>query len=315
MALLPDEPNPVGLINISPWWCLLHYLVSAGTILMVEISMRAEHNPQQADGLLKDAKKVIRWLRAMAKDNIAAERSWALLTKLLIVSAPKIGGDTSDISRDLDDVGSVGASSRNANMPYDLPPHGNLPAAAHAPVGLHTNVDHMADVQGLFRGFLEDPFPFGNIPIHTPFDDVLDIGSGQLSSSFHVGSGSSSLTFGASDSAYGDRQNVVFSGLAPGQQPISSPEACSSNGTGRMEERLQKRLSLEVSHISSVPLPSQLPQWTDSSEFGMNMRSGTRTYKTSDERGWADYEAVEANARSRILQAGPDSTRKHAMDD
>jgi hypothetical protein len=308
MALLPDEPNPVGLINISPWWCLLHYLVSAGTILMVEISMRAEHNPQQADGLLKDAKKVIRWLRAMAKDSIAAERSWALLTKLLIVSAPKIGGDTSDIPRDLDDVGSVGTNSRNANMPYNLPPHSNLPTASHAPAGLHTNVDHMADVQGLFREFLEDPFPFGNIPIHTPFDDVLDMGSGQPL-------GSSSLTFGAPNSAYGDRQNAVFSGLAPGQQPISSPETCNSNGTGRIEERLQKRLSLEVSHVSNMPLPPQLPQWTDSSEFGINMRSGTRTYRTSAERGWADYEAVEASARSRVIHAGPDPTRKHAMDD
>lgn len=63
--------------------------------------MRAEHNPQQAKGLLSDAKKIVRWLRAISKDNISAERSWAFLAKLLIVAAPKIGGDTLEVEKDL----------------------------------------------------------------------------------------------------------------------------------------------------------------------------------------------------------------------
>ena len=63
-ALLPDEPGPIGLISRSPWWCLLHYMVSSATVFIAEISMRAEHNLRQADGLLKESKKVVSWLRA-----------------------------------------------------------------------------------------------------------------------------------------------------------------------------------------------------------------------------------------------------------
>ncbi|KAI5852550.1 fungal-specific transcription factor domain-containing protein [Morchella snyderi] len=185
VALLPDEPNPVGLISSSPWWCLLHYLVSAGTILMVEMAMRAEHNPQQADGLLKDAKKVLRWLRAMAEDSLAAERSWKVLTKLLVISASKIGGDVSDVATDFpenrDVPGGIKAGNINntnsgngGNSSSDYPQQQNQPLESHngnqaGEARPGANTEEFTD---LFRGILSEPFPFSNIPIHTHYDDA-----------------------------------------------------------------------------------------------------------------------------------------------
>ena len=76
-------------------------MVSAGAILAVEISMRAEHAPRQADGLLRDAKKIVCWLRVLSRDNLTAERCWVVLSKLLIVSSSRIGGDTWDLEQAL----------------------------------------------------------------------------------------------------------------------------------------------------------------------------------------------------------------------
>ncbi|RPB09768.1 hypothetical protein P167DRAFT_538282 [Morchella conica CCBAS932] len=186
VALLPDEPNPVGLISSSPWWCLLHYLVSAGTILMVEMAMRAEHNPQQADSLLKDSKKILRWLRAMAEDSLGAERSWKVLTKLLVISASKIGGDVSDVPTDFPENRDVPGGIKAGNINNNTNSGGNSSSdysqsqQQNQPLGTHngnqteetrpgTNAEEFTD---LFRGILGEPFPFSNIPIHTHFDDV-----------------------------------------------------------------------------------------------------------------------------------------------
>ncbi|RPB05487.1 hypothetical protein L873DRAFT_1825208 [Choiromyces venosus 120613-1] len=193
IALLPDEPNPIGLISTSPWWCLLHYLVSAGTVLMVEIAMRAEHNPQQADGLLKDSKKVVSWLRAMGKDNLGAERSWTVLSKLLIVAAPKIGGDTSDVRRDFPPSkrrNKDGKTYSRANDKVSESPRGT--GGGREGEGDHGHHHHqeqshnnmggqmednqeqpLEDFPDIFRGLLTDPFPFAGIPIPANFDNPI----------------------------------------------------------------------------------------------------------------------------------------------
>lgn len=175
VALLPDEPNPVGLISISPWWCLLHHLVTAGVILMVEISMRAEHNPQQAEGLLNDSKKVVRWLASMANDSLAAERSWAVLMKLLIISAPKIGRNTADVERDINTEALASSTLRH--------PHHEMPNMPEEMVHLGPSPPNMQqqqqqqqsgmwadpDTSFLFRNLISNSFSF----THTRFDDAM----------------------------------------------------------------------------------------------------------------------------------------------
>ncbi|KAF8424335.1 fungal-specific transcription factor domain-containing protein [Tirmania nivea] len=90
VKLLPQVPNSVGLYQVSPWWSLFHYLVSAGSVIIVEIAMRAEHNPRQAGALLKDAKKLIYWLKVMGKENAAARRAHGVLSRLLSTAAPRL---------------------------------------------------------------------------------------------------------------------------------------------------------------------------------------------------------------------------------
>jgi hypothetical protein len=277
---------------------------------MVEISMRAEHIPQQAEGLLSDAKKIVRWLRAMSKDNIAAERSWAVLSKLLIVSAPKIGGDTSDVERDLDDTTLTSADKhRNLAMQDGGPLHGTYGALgehAYAPTVFGTNPEHIGDVQDIFRGLLGDSFPFGNIPIHSPFDNLMTMEP----TSFHsTTAGSAESSFPASASAFSDTNSMPFSPTLPEIQ---------TGENNRMGERLQKRLSRGVSNIS-MPPPLKFPQWSTADEFGMSHTAPS--CESGIERGLSDLHAATAtvnlgNANVDPLSPGSclDKTRKRTTD-
>ncbi|OAP59171.1 hypothetical protein AYL99_06469 [Fonsecaea erecta] len=97
LQLIPDKPNAVGLIRVGPWWNIVHWLVQATTVLMLEISFRVNHMPEEAEAILEACKKGIRWLHALAEDNVSARRAWALCFTLFKDSVKKIGRDVDDL--------------------------------------------------------------------------------------------------------------------------------------------------------------------------------------------------------------------------
>ena len=97
--MLPNVPNPVYLYGVAPWWCLVHHLVQASTVLMLELSFRADHMPNQAEEVLGAAKKVVLWLRSMSEENMAARRAWKMCDAMLRKVAPKIGRTVDDIPK------------------------------------------------------------------------------------------------------------------------------------------------------------------------------------------------------------------------
>lgn len=99
LRLIPDEPNAVGLNKVGPWWSILHWLVQATTVLMLELSFRVHHMPEEAEGILEAAKKGVRWLHALGEDNISARRAWSLCDSMLREAAAKIGRDVNDLPR------------------------------------------------------------------------------------------------------------------------------------------------------------------------------------------------------------------------
>ena len=97
LNLIPDEPNAVGLMRVSPWWCVPHWLVQACTVLMLEISFQAHHMPEEVDAVLQASKKGVRWLHALGEDNLSAKRAWGLCNAMLHEAVRKIGRDVSDL--------------------------------------------------------------------------------------------------------------------------------------------------------------------------------------------------------------------------
>jgi hypothetical protein len=94
IASLPSMSEPSKVYTITAWWNVVHYIVEAGSVLMLELAYRAEHLPSQAEEILADSKKAVLWLRAMSGQSIAARKSWEIFDSLLQRVAPKVGGET-----------------------------------------------------------------------------------------------------------------------------------------------------------------------------------------------------------------------------
>lgn len=97
LSLIPDEADPTRLYQFSPWWCILHYLMQATTVLLLELAFGSAHMPEGVMNFLIAAKKAIRWLHAMGECSIASRRAWQLCDGNLRRIAIGLNYDVSDM--------------------------------------------------------------------------------------------------------------------------------------------------------------------------------------------------------------------------
>jgi len=97
LDLIPDEPNAIQLYQIAPWWCVLHYLMQAATVLLLELSFGTVHMPDEEKNFINLSKKATRWLYAMSEQSIASRRAWQLCDLSLRKLAQGMKYDVSDM--------------------------------------------------------------------------------------------------------------------------------------------------------------------------------------------------------------------------
>lgn len=91
LDLLPDEPNAIHVYKSTPWWCLVHFLMQAATVSMLELSFRADHMCDGVDEVFNSAKKALGWLRNLSEEDESARRASVLCNELLRQVAPRVG--------------------------------------------------------------------------------------------------------------------------------------------------------------------------------------------------------------------------------
>ncbi|KAL5401958.1 hypothetical protein PMIN03_011084 [Paraphaeosphaeria minitans] len=95
--LLPGTVNSVVLYQTGPWWALVHILMQALTVLLLEMSYGTVHLREDSEQIILSTKKLIRWLRAMKAGDQMAERAYTLAFGILMKLAPRIKADISDL--------------------------------------------------------------------------------------------------------------------------------------------------------------------------------------------------------------------------
>ncbi|CAG8260312.1 unnamed protein product [Penicillium olsonii] len=118
LTLFPDTPDAALLYKMSPWWCTLHYLMQAVTVLLLELAYRSQHVPEKAAMVSKAAKKALDWLSTLSKTNMASERAWKLCDGFIRRLAPHIGINVNDIpmSEESDSLFNVPDNAESTSM-------------------------------------------------------------------------------------------------------------------------------------------------------------------------------------------------------
>ncbi|KAE8396936.1 hypothetical protein BDV37DRAFT_292981 [Aspergillus pseudonomiae] len=75
LDLLPNEPDIVWLNQVSPWWCVLHYLMQSVTVLLIELEYCGRYSSDNTVRVNSMIEKALVWLSALAMDSLAAQRA------------------------------------------------------------------------------------------------------------------------------------------------------------------------------------------------------------------------------------------------
>lgn len=95
--LLPVHSHVSYLYKIGPWWSVVHNLMQALIVLLLEMSYGTTHLPGGDQEILISIKKLIRSLRTMGKNNQVAKRAYAVAFQVLRGMASKLDTDISDL--------------------------------------------------------------------------------------------------------------------------------------------------------------------------------------------------------------------------
>ena len=84
-SLLPDAlaSNIVLLYQGGPWWQMVHVVMQALVVLLLEIVLESIYFPNDRQEIIPSLKKLLRWLRIMRFNNSMAGRAYSISSALL----------------------------------------------------------------------------------------------------------------------------------------------------------------------------------------------------------------------------------------
>ncbi|KAL4884692.1 fungal-specific transcription factor domain-containing protein [Aspergillus karnatakaensis] len=115
IGLIPDVPDASRIYQLCPWWCILHYLMQATTVLLLELSFGSIHMPGEEQNIVSTTKKGLRWLYAMAESSLASRRAWELCDDNFRRLAKGYGFDVSNIPCDNYQFDNIATDSRKSH--------------------------------------------------------------------------------------------------------------------------------------------------------------------------------------------------------
>ncbi|OJJ51879.1 hypothetical protein ASPSYDRAFT_63100 [Aspergillus sydowii CBS 593.65] len=78
LDLLPDKPDAVWLVQVSPWWCIAHYLTEAVAILLTEMEFCIPCHVDRASRIRPRLEKGLDWLYSLGSINVTVRRAWGV---------------------------------------------------------------------------------------------------------------------------------------------------------------------------------------------------------------------------------------------
>jgi hypothetical protein len=96
LDLLPDDTDVTWLCGITPWWCVLHYIMQPTIVLLVELFTRTPVGDPKAVGLTEKIRKAFRWLYAMSTKDSSSRRAWLVCRDIISRHGSKFGFEVND---------------------------------------------------------------------------------------------------------------------------------------------------------------------------------------------------------------------------
>jgi hypothetical protein len=99
--ILPEAvaSNLVLLYQAGPWWQMVHIIMQALVVLLLEMVLESRYSPNDCQDVIPPMKKLLHWLRVMRSNNGMAIRAYSLSLGLMKKLAPIVKLVSQQLSR------------------------------------------------------------------------------------------------------------------------------------------------------------------------------------------------------------------------
>lgn len=81
--IMPEDPVAAQILQIFPWWTLLHYMSQAIAMLCLELCLNVQHMQDQTREVMAALKKALNYLWVLAPESKSAYRAWGMYRPLV----------------------------------------------------------------------------------------------------------------------------------------------------------------------------------------------------------------------------------------
>jgi hypothetical protein len=89
LDLLPSTVDLAWLYGTTPCWLVLHYIMMAITVLMVELFLSPEGQSRLEKSVLVQVQKALGWVKFMANSDASAKKAWLICNNILAQHEPQ----------------------------------------------------------------------------------------------------------------------------------------------------------------------------------------------------------------------------------
>ncbi|KAL4899372.1 hypothetical protein BDW74DRAFT_115921 [Aspergillus multicolor] len=82
LDLLPDKPDALWLVQVSPWWCVLHYFMQSITVLLIEMEFCVRFHADGASHITLHLEKGLDWLHSLGAIHVPSRRAWEVCNSI-----------------------------------------------------------------------------------------------------------------------------------------------------------------------------------------------------------------------------------------
>jgi hypothetical protein len=95
--LFPDQPDWIFVCQRSPWWCIVHHIMQAIAVFLLEMSFEGTDTIQNGEELSENIEKLVRWLRFLSSRSAVAERAYKVVLGIIKTNAARVRTDKSEL--------------------------------------------------------------------------------------------------------------------------------------------------------------------------------------------------------------------------
>jgi hypothetical protein len=149
--LFPDEPDEEYIYEQGPWWCIIHYIMQAIAVFLLEIAYQAAHTgPNRRTEILWCIKKLLKWLRCLMPENPVAERANKVVLDILKGCPEGMRRDFSDILADEFSESfrnHPDSPTQNSFYDWNLDPQSRLSATMHPNMSMLPHIQYLGSIE------------------------------------------------------------------------------------------------------------------------------------------------------------------------